>query len=74
MNIPNHISEGLEIFFWLKIFKFVDADPDPGSGNLFDPGSWIWDKHPESAKKLFVYRKERTRVLSMNTGALASTR
>jgi hypothetical protein len=43
MNIFDHISESLETFFWIKILKFfdADADPDPGSGNLFDPGSGI---------------------------------
>jgi hypothetical protein len=58
MNIPDHISEILETKFWIKILKFFDADvdPDPGSGNLFDPASWIregkiqiHDKHPGSA-------------------------
>jgi hypothetical protein len=41
MNIPDHISESLETIFWVKIVKFFDADADvdPGSGNLFDPGS-----------------------------------
>jgi hypothetical protein len=40
MNIPDHISESLETIFWLKILKFLNADPDPGSGNIFfDPGS-----------------------------------
>ncbi len=50
MNIPNHISESLETIFRVKILKFfyVDADPEPGSKNLFEPGSWmgkilIWD-------------------------------
>jgi hypothetical protein len=40
MNIPDHLSESLETIFWVKILKFVnaDADPDPGSRNLFDPG------------------------------------
>jgi hypothetical protein len=60
MNILDYISESLETNFWVKILKFFDADPeifltlDPGSGNLFDPGSGIgkiriWDpgnKHP----------------------------
>jgi len=27
MNNPDHISGGLETFFWLKILKFFDADP-----------------------------------------------
>jgi hypothetical protein len=29
--------------FWDKIPKFFYADPDSGSGNLFDPGSWVQD-------------------------------
>jgi hypothetical protein len=29
MNIPDHISEGLETIFLVKILKFFDADPDP---------------------------------------------
>jgi hypothetical protein len=34
MNIPDYISESLEIIFWvnLKILEFFYADPDPGSG------------------------------------------
>jgi hypothetical protein len=39
MNIFDHISENLETSFWVKIFKFFDAVPNPLSGNLFDPGS-----------------------------------
>jgi hypothetical protein len=31
MNIPDHISEAEKQFFELKILKFFDADPDPGS-------------------------------------------
>jgi hypothetical protein len=27
MNNPDHISESLEIIFWVKILKFFDADP-----------------------------------------------
>jgi hypothetical protein len=43
MNIPDHISESLETIFWVKIVKFFDADADvdPGSGNLFDPGIFL---------------------------------
>jgi hypothetical protein len=26
-NNPDHISESLETIFWVKIFKFLDADP-----------------------------------------------
>jgi hypothetical protein len=40
MIIADHISKSLETIFMVKILKFFDADvdPDPGSGNLFDPG------------------------------------
>jgi hypothetical protein len=45
MNIPDHFFESLQTFFWVKIF---DADADPGSGNLFDPGYGIQDgKNPQ---------------------------
>jgi hypothetical protein len=61
MNIPDHISESLETIFWVKIVKFfdADADADPGSGNLFDPGSGmeigsgIQDKHSGSATLIY---------------------
>jgi hypothetical protein len=33
------LGESLETIFWVKILKFFGADPDPGSGNLFDSGS-----------------------------------
>jgi hypothetical protein len=33
----------VETIFGVKILKFFDADADPGSGNLFDPGSGIRD-------------------------------
>ncbi len=47
---PDHISRELRNnFFWVKILKFVDADADPGSGNLFNPGSGTLDKHSGSA-------------------------
>jgi hypothetical protein len=32
MNIPDHLPGSLETVFVLKILKFFDADPDPGSG------------------------------------------
>jgi hypothetical protein len=40
MNIPDHFSEGLETGFRVKILKFFEADPDPGSGIFLtlDPG------------------------------------
>jgi hypothetical protein len=31
-------SESLETIFWVKIPQFFYADPDLGSGNLFDQG------------------------------------
>jgi hypothetical protein len=42
MNIPDYISES---FFGLKILKFFDADPDPGSGIFLtlDPCSGMRD-------------------------------
>jgi hypothetical protein len=30
MNNPDIISESLETIFWVKIFKFFDADPGSG--------------------------------------------
>jgi hypothetical protein len=32
VNIPDHISESLKTIFGLKILKFFNADPYPGSG------------------------------------------
>jgi hypothetical protein len=56
MNILDHISESLETIFWVKILKFFDADADPGSENLIDPGSgmekiriWYPGEQPGSA-------------------------
>jgi hypothetical protein len=54
MNIPDHIFESLETIVWLKILKFFDADPYPGSIIFLtlDPGSGIeifGSKHPGSA-------------------------
>jgi hypothetical protein len=43
MNIPDHNFVSLETILWVKILKFFDADPDPGSGNLSHPGSRIRD-------------------------------
>jgi hypothetical protein len=49
MNISDNISESLDTIFRVKIFKFLDADPDPGSGmekvgsgiNIPDPQHWL---------------------------------
>ncbi len=40
MNHPDHISESLETIFWVEIFEFLAADPDPGSRIFLtlDPG------------------------------------
>jgi hypothetical protein len=44
MNNPDHISEGLETIFWVKIFKFFDGDPGSGMekirirDRIFGPG------------------------------------
>jgi hypothetical protein len=40
MNNPDHFSERLETIFWVKILKFLDADPGwekfgSGSATLF---------------------------------------
>jgi hypothetical protein len=45
MNILDHISESLETIILAKILQFFDpdADPNPGYGNLLDPGSGIRD-------------------------------
>jgi hypothetical protein len=43
MNILDHISESLETIFWVKPRKFFDAEADPGSGSLFDPGFGVRD-------------------------------
>ncbi len=34
MNIPDHISEGLNNNFWVKILKFFDVDPVSGMENI----------------------------------------
>jgi hypothetical protein len=63
MNIPDHISEGLQTIFRVKILKFFVADPGSGMERIriqdqgwknSDPVSgmekiWIRDKHPGSA-------------------------
>jgi hypothetical protein len=38
---PGSYFRELRNKFWLKILKLFDAVADPGSGNLFDPGSGI---------------------------------
>jgi hypothetical protein len=50
MNFPDQISENLETIFGLKILKFFDADPDPGSffPGIRDGKIRIRVKHPGS--------------------------
>ncbi len=61
MNILNHISQSLETSSLVKILKFLDADADPGYGNLFDPRS-----EPRDGKNLDPVLTSRVR----NTAAL----
>ncbi len=41
MNNPDHISESLEKIFWVKILKFISADPGwkKFGINIPDPGT-----------------------------------
>jgi hypothetical protein len=39
INIPDHIYDPLETNFYVKIFKYFEAVPDPRPGTLFDTGS-----------------------------------
>jgi hypothetical protein len=48
-GFPDHISECLEKMFWVKILKFLNADPGSGMEK-----SWIRDKHPGSAILAFA--------------------
>jgi hypothetical protein len=43
MNSPDHISESLKTIFWVKIFKFFDADQGSGMEK-------IWIRDPEWEK------------------------
>jgi hypothetical protein len=49
MNNPDHISESLQKFFWVKILKFFNADP---GWKKFESG--IRDKNPGSATLLLT--------------------
>jgi hypothetical protein len=55
MNIPDHIFESVETIFWVKKFKFFDADPDPRSGNFFilDPGSGM-EKNSDPGSRINI--------------------
>jgi hypothetical protein len=63
INIPDPISESLEIIFCVKIHNFFDADPDPGSGIFLtvdpgwknsDPGSGINISNPQHTGYSYV--------------------
>jgi hypothetical protein len=67
MNIPDHISESLETILWVQILKFFDADTDPGSGNIFYPGSGIREgkiSDPQHCQRGSFAVGQRTRVLT----------
>jgi hypothetical protein len=60
MNNPDHISESLETIFWVKILKFIDADPGTWMEKIRirdrygirDGKIRIWYKHPVYATTL----------------------
>jgi hypothetical protein len=60
MNILDHISESLEKKFGLKILKFFDADPDPGSVIFLtgDPGWKNWDPQHWFEFDLSAYKQD----------------
>jgi hypothetical protein len=60
MNNQDHISESLEIIFWVKILKFLDATPRSGMEKIR-----IRDKHLECATLVTIYKK--ATVLKKNT-------
>ncbi len=56
---PDHISGSLEQFFWLKILKFFDADPEWKKLKSRKENIWIREKHPTSTTLLqTVIRKK----------------
>jgi len=57
MNNPDHISESLKPFFWVKIFKFYDADP---GWKKF--GSGIQDRHPGSVTLQKKKKRKKVRI------------
>ncbi len=60
-NAGSYFSEFIKTIFWVKILRFFDVDPDPGSGMFLTlvPGSGmekirIRDKYPGSATLLLA--------------------
>jgi hypothetical protein len=45
---------GTRLHLWVKIPEVLDADPDPGSGNLFDSGSGIQDHQVKKVRKTLI--------------------
>ncbi len=46
MNNAYHISKSFETIFWVKIFKFFDADPGSEMEKFGSGMEKIGDKHP----------------------------
>jgi hypothetical protein len=64
MKNPDNIFECLETIFWVKIFKFFEADP---GWNILRSGMEkirIRDKHPGSVFDSFLKYIQRSRILS----------
>jgi hypothetical protein len=86
MNNPDHISEILDIIFWVKILKFFDADSGSEMGknsdlgsviNILDPQHWsLFDPRmilPMSALTALIFCSGTVfQILAMRTMALAS--
>jgi hypothetical protein len=61
MNNPDHISEGLEKYFWVKILKFFAADPGCKKLGSGMEKIRIRNKHPGSATLVIAYVKCQSR-------------
>jgi hypothetical protein len=53
MNIPDHISESLDIIFEGIFMRIRNLDPGSGKGKL---GSGIWNMHSGSATLLVAHK------------------
>jgi hypothetical protein len=72
---PRSYFPELRTFLWVKILKFFDADPNPGSGifltldsgsEMEKIGSGIRDKHTGSATLLWMISTYRTVYVNNN--------